>query len=77
LTKEIFEWIGSTQEEGVDTYLPPKNFDWKWGNDDGGEKLKTLKVQPKLQIRDNQELVEIIKISKELNKLRNQLGYFD
>jgi len=44
-TKSLFRFIGSKQSQGVDRYHLPPNYLWRWGRDDGGEKMKRLIVQ--------------------------------
>ena len=34
-TKDLFQYLGSRQLSGVDTYHKPKDFEWNWGIDDG------------------------------------------
>jgi hypothetical protein len=74
-TKPLFEFIGSKQNQGVDKYHPPQSYEWDWGLDDGGEKIKTLKVQHIPKKRDNQELIEIIAASESVRMIRKKLGY--
>ena len=45
-TGKLFRFLGSERSEGTDSYPPPSGYDWKWGTDDGGEKIKSLKVRP-------------------------------
>ena len=76
-TRKLFTFIGSKQTQGVDHYAPPKNYEWKWGNDDGGDKIKTLKVQKQKQDRTNLELLQVIEQSEKVKDLRQQLGYIN
>ena len=71
-TKAVFEFIGSKQSEGVDTYLKPNNYDWRWGSDDGGELIKSLKVQK----NSGGEAVKDIELEQKTKDLRKKLGYF-
>ena len=76
ITKELFAFIGSRQKEGVKSYHKPDNYEWKWGSDDGGEKIKSMKVTaPETTIRDDQQLVKAIESSQHAQDLRKQLGY--
>lgn len=45
-TRNLFTWLGSTQQEGTATYTPPDGTGWRWGKDDAGEKIHTATVQP-------------------------------
>ena len=45
VTADLFSYIGSQQKEGVDVYKVPEKYTWDWGKDDGGQKIKNLKVQ--------------------------------
>jgi len=77
ITKNLFSFIGSLQSEGVSTYNFPKDHQWKFGEDDGGEHIKSLKVQRisyKLTEEDR-ELFEIINDSKRVSYLRDRFGY--
>jgi len=47
ITKQLFEFIGSDKKDGVEEYSKPAKDNWKWGNDDGGEVIQSLKVQQK------------------------------
>lgn len=75
-TRRLFQFIGSQQAEGVDTYSPPENFKWRWGRDDGSSNIRSLKVQPSNnKPKDNQRLWEIIENSSEVMELRKELKY--
>jgi len=45
-TAALFAFLGSERTEGTDRYPPPANYDWRWGSDDGGPKIRALSVQP-------------------------------
>ncbi len=74
-TKAIFEFIGSRQRSGVDHYTPPSSYQWAWGNDDGGEKIKSHRVQAQKVQRDDAALVQLIESSEKVQRLRQQMGY--
>jgi len=74
-TSSLFQFIGSRQQSGVETYPPPDSYDWSWGKDDGGQVIKTLKVQNIPAERTNQVLFELIQRSDLVNELRSKLGY--
>ncbi len=80
VTSRLFQFIGSKQKRGVDTYKHPSTYDWRWGNDDGGSLIRTLRV-----IRDrpssseeepNQRIGEIVESSNEVAQIQEKLGYF-
>ncbi len=45
-TRRVFAFIGSERLDGCDTYHHPENFEWAWGSDDAGEKIKQLRIVP-------------------------------
>lgn len=45
-TGEILRWMESRQSEGFDTYVQSGAVTWEWGTDDGGSKIRQLKVIP-------------------------------
>ena len=75
ITKTLFSFIGSSQKEGVDSYNKPQDYKWKWFYDDGGEKIKTLKVQKNNNKHDDKKLLKIINTSKKISRMRKLLGY--
>jgi LPS sulfotransferase NodH len=75
-TKRIFEFVGSEQKEGVASYNKPETGSWKWGQDDGGEKIRTLQVQePPATQYTNEKLLKTIKNSKRIEQVRQRLRY--
>lgn len=74
-TKALFKFIGSMQQEGVTSYAPPKDYKWSWGNDDGGDLIKSLKVNPSSKPKNNEALNRIIDQSAPIQALRKRLGY--
>lgn len=46
ITRDLFTWLGSTQQEGTATYTPPDGTSWQWGKDDAGDKIHSATVQP-------------------------------
>ena len=73
-TREVFEFIGSRRKDGTSIYC--NNYGWKWGTDDGGELIKTLKVQKnKKPITIPMEVLEKWEKNRELMELRKKLGY--
>ena len=59
-TQKLFDAIGLADRKGVDHYDPPKNYKWSWMNDDGGEKIKSLKVTPGNKERTDHDLINMI-----------------
>lgn len=77
-TARIFAFLGSTQREGVDSYQKPERYDWQWGRDDGGDVIKSLRVQPpRSHAYENRRLLAAIKSSAATLELRRRLGYPD
>lgn len=77
-TARLFAFIGSIQTQGIDTYDHPSTYQWGWGRDDGGDRIKSMQVQsPRPQAYTNRKLFDAIKSSPEVLKLRSQLGYAD
>lgn len=77
VTKKLFAFIDSKKREGVDSYTKSKDFEWKWRTDDGGEKIKELRVINADNKTDNEdlELQRIIQQSPRVGQLRNKFGY--
>lgn len=75
-TAELFAFIGSRQRHGVDEYPPPGDYEWKWGSDDGGPKIRGLKALPPRPPRERE-----LNAMKQLHPLpsiaaaRRKLGY--
>lgn len=77
MTKELFQFIGSVEKNGMDTYNRPDNFKWKWFSDDSGEKIKSLKVQRKKGEEINEELKALISNSSRTQSILQYFGYTD
>lgn len=75
VTSELFEFIGLSNQEGVDSYKPPTKYSWSWHNDDGGEKIKSLKVSPSPLNRNDSALMTLILGNEKTQGLLNQYGY--
>ena len=77
-TAHLFAFIGSAQQTGVDEYRAPENYEWKWGKDDGGPRIKELRVLPPVPHKyPDRKLLNAIKRSHAAVELRRQLGYAD
>ena len=75
-TARLFEFIGSQQAKGVDSYNPPEGYSWEWGSDDGGERIRSLKVhKPKERKRSNRRLWRVINTSERVIRVRERIGY--
>jgi len=74
-TGRLFDFIGSAQS-GLDHYTPSGEVKWRWGKDDGGEKIRTLQVQPPPPTRyDDRTLLGILQHSAAVAELRQRLDY--
>ena len=74
-TAELFTFIGCNDTRGTDSYSRPDSYDWQWGEDDGGEVIRTLKVQKRDKSRSNKKLVQLINGSREIKALMQSFGY--
>lgn len=74
-TGKLFRFLGSDRTEGVDSYPPPQGYDWKWGSDDGGDKIKSLTVlAPKIP-QSSIDILERVQSLPQVAAVRTQLGY--
>ncbi len=77
-TKSLFEFVGSTRVDGVDSYSAPDEFRWRWGRDDGSPNIRSLKVQPpRNKPQSNRRLADLIDNHSEIRTLRQDLGYLN
>jgi hypothetical protein len=75
-TRALFAFIGSSRAAGVERYREPENFQWQWGRDDGGPKIRSLRVQPPQPHRyEDRALLETILRSKRVQRVRAHLTY--
>ncbi len=74
ITRELYSFVGSSKKEGVNKYSNPTDREWRWGYDDGGEVIKTLKVSLNKK-KVNRELMSVLKKSKRAKKLYDKFGY--
>ena len=74
-TGKLFRFLGSERSEGTDSYPPPSAYDWKWGTDDGGDKIKSLKVQATRIPQSSLEILERVKNLSHVKLAREKLGY--
>lgn len=76
-TRKLFQFAGSSQSSGVDSYSQPDDFRWRWGSDDNSENIKSLKVQSRPpKAFSNRRLVQLMDDPK-IRELRNELGYLE
>lgn len=71
----VFDFIGTACPEGTDTYSAPANYNWEWRMDDGGEVIKTLKVQCPQREEVDEGLMDFIDNSEEIQALLSCYGY--
>jgi hypothetical protein len=76
-TARIFKFIRTEYPEGTDTYIPPVDYEWGWGKDDGGNVIKTLRVQKSVKKRTDKGLLEFINTNSEIQQLLQFYGYKD
>lgn len=74
-TGKLFRFLGSDRSEGTDSYPPPSGYDWKWGTDDGGEKIKSLKVQAPPIPQSSLAILDRVRNLPSVKKAREKLGY--
>ncbi|EDY82414.1 hypothetical protein VDG1235_2036 [Verrucomicrobiia bacterium DG1235] len=74
-TEKLFAFLGSEHTEGVDSYPPPQDYDWKWGTDDGGDKIKSLKVQPNPIPQSSLDILDRVRDIPRVATTRQALGY--
>lgn len=73
---KLFRFIGSRRRSGVDSYQVPRDFEWKWGRDDGGNRIKSLRVLPAVPHNyEDRRLLEVIAKCRATMELRSALGY--
>jgi len=75
VTGQVFKFIGSKTKLGVDTYKKPSKYSWRWGSDDGGEIIKSLKVQKRSDDEVKEHLQGDFALSQATIDLRRSLGY--
>ena len=77
VTADLFRWMGSQRSEGVDSYSAPETSGgWRWGRDDGSERIRSRRVQPPREHpQEELGLSRVIENSPAANRIRRQLGY--
>ena len=74
-TAALFQFIGSTHTEGIDGYNPPGDYSWKWGQDDGSDRIKSLKVCSRKKPRVDHRLLRRIARSSRVAEIQARLNY--
>jgi hypothetical protein len=74
-TGKLFRFLGSDRAEGTDSYPPPQGYDWKWGSDDGGDKIKSLTVQAPKIPQSSLDILERVQGLPQVALVRARLGY--
>lgn len=74
-TGKLFRFLGSERSEGTDSYPPPEGYDWKWGTDDGGDKIKSLKVQAPKVPQSSLDILQQVKDLPRVSEVRHRLNY--
>ena len=74
-TQRIFEFVNTAYKKGTNTYFQSKNYKWKWGMDDGGELIKTLRVQNRESKFLNTTLIKLIHENMIIQCILKKFGY--
>lgn len=74
-TGKLFRFLGSSRTEGVDSYPKPVDYDWSWGSDDGGDKIRSLSVQMPRVPQSSLDILERIRALPKVAAVRAALGY--
>jgi hypothetical protein len=75
LTSNIFRFIESSDTVGTKIYSMPQNYEWIWGSDDGGMKIRSLEVQKYDTYKPEDGLSRMIDQDLNVNFLLRQFGY--
>jgi hypothetical protein len=69
---DVFSFVGSARKAGVSDYGLPDSGEWRWGTDDGGETIRTFRVQ----LRTHAAVQELAPfLNDRVQVLRKFLGY--
>lgn len=74
-TGKLFRFLGSERRKGTDSYPPPTGYDWKWGTDDGGDKIKSLKVQAPRIPQSSLDILQRVEKLPRVSEVRKRLNY--
>ncbi len=74
-TSRIFRFVNTLDKSGTNVYNHPNKFNWKWGTDDGGELIKTLKVQYSTREFSNKKLIKLIRHDCLIQDILKRFGY--
>lgn len=72
---DLFQFIGSKMRKGVKEYVAPASGDWRWGGDDGSDKIRSRVVQPARALAHAPALMTLIESNPRVAELRARLGY--
>lgn len=76
VTAGLFRFMGSVQQQGVDTYRPPPGNRWRWWVDDNSPRIRSLQVQaPRPPSVNRTALGNWLDRQTPIVELRNRLGY--
>lgn len=72
ITKNLFEFIGSKQKQGISNYSLPEKGQWQWGKDDGSEKIKQLEVKASKHLDENMlHISSLVEQRDDVQRLRD------
>lgn len=75
-TQRLYQFIGSDKMDGTESYGEPKDYEWRWGSDDGGPTIQTLKVQPPGPLSEKKRsILERVTRNSRVTDIRTLLGY--
>jgi len=74
VTRRLYEFVGSCRNNGAETYSRPRGFEWEWGRDDGGARIRSLRVQAPGEAAD-ELLMAKVRASTRCERLRQAFGY--
>lgn len=75
VTAALFEFLGSARVQGLDSYAPAPGHDWRWGQDDASDKIRSRRVQPTRPAAPDAGLLEAMAAVPGLEDMRRRLGY--
>lgn len=69
VTQELFDFVGSKRKIGTSKYSVPISGDWRWGEDDGGEKIRKLEVVNSRTKEYDRQFVDRVMNNKKVQQL--------
>lgn len=75
-TLRVFRFLGSVRTSGTRSYANPDGFRWKWGSDDGSERIRTKEVQPPrpLGAQETRRRERLLALPQ-IHRVREEAGY--